>query len=81
MKAADVNHPLFFFLQRVKAREKVLQTNFPAKHANTRAYSALLACGIEKNFIFVEILILYQNYYDQFKKTSNHRAFDAFTCR
>lgn len=31
MKAADVNHPLFFFLQRVKAREQVLQTNFPAK--------------------------------------------------
>lgn len=31
MKAADVNHPLFFFLQRVKAWEQVLQTNFPAK--------------------------------------------------
>ena len=35
----------------------------------------------KKNFIFVEILILYQNYYDQFKKTSNQRAFDAITCR
>ena len=35
----------------------------------------------KKNYNLLEILNKYQNYYDQFKKTSNHRAFDAFTCR